>query len=382
MPLSPYMPEKPAVALDKVQAMRNGIAPYFAVTHTGLDEPFRGAVLFHGRFLQDSATCFDSIRAVFADQDFTPYVHRETDQRIVIVAEPGVIKPTRSDSRVNITLLVLTILATLSTGAMLESEATEVNQLLRDSLKLWQGIPFCLSIMLILGAHEMAHYYAARYHKVAVTLPYFIPLPFLSPIGTLGAFIQLKERVKNKRALLDIGAAGPLAGFVVAVPILWIGLATSPVHAPTPGGALEGNSILYALMKILVFGEFLPNGEVDVHLNQMAWAGWVGLLVTALNLMPVGQLDGGHVTYALWGKKTDQFFWPVLVLLGALAVVSLLVGGTLTWVVWWGLIFAFGRVHAEPLDDVTELDGRRRWIAIITLIVFVLVFVPIPFILL
>lgn len=376
------MPEKPAVALDKVQAMRNGIAPYFAVTHTGLDEPFRGAVVFHGRFLQDSAACFDDIRAVFAGQDFTPYVHRETDQRIVIVAEPGVIKPTRSDSRVNIILLVLTILATLSTGAMMESQATEVNQLMRDSLKLWQGIPFCLSIMLILGAHEMAHYYAARYHKVAVTLPYFIPLPFLSPIGTLGAFIQLKERVKNKRALLDIGAAGPLAGFVVAVPILWIGLATSPVRVPTPGGLLEGNSILYALMKILVFGEFLPNGEVDVHLNQMAWAGWVGLLVTALNLMPVGQLDGGHVTYALWGKKTNQFFWPVLVLLGALAVVSLLVGGTLTWVVWWGLIFAFGRVHAEPLDDVTELDGRRRWIAIITLIIFALVFVPIPFILL
>lgn len=374
--------------------MRAGIADCFAVSHTGLDEPFRGAVTFHGRFQQDSAVCFDTIRAVFESQGFTPYVNRETDQRLVIVAEPGVFKPARSKWHLNALLLVVTILSTLVTGAT--SEAQTMEEFFTYLRQPWLGLPFCLSIMLILGAHEMGHYFAARYHKVEVTLPYFIPLPLISPIGTLGAFIQLKERVKNKRALLDIGAAGPLAGFIFAVPILFIGLYTSPI-CPTenaeawtgvsipeecpdePGGLLEGNSILYAGMKILVFGEFLPNGSLDVFLNQVAWAGWVGLLVTALNLMPVGQLDGGHVTYALWGKKANRFFMPVLVLLGGLAVLTWLMGGTLTWIVWWLLIFVFGRVHAEPLDDVTGLDPRRRWVAIITLVIFILVFVPIPF---
>lgn len=396
MPISPYMPEKPAISLEKVQALRQDIAPYFAVTHTGLDEPFRGAVLFHGRFLQDSAACFDDIRAAFAAHGFTAYVRRETDRRLVLIAEPGVPEPAPSNWYINAALLVATILSTLLTGAMMEAETSE--QAMAYATQLWRGIPFCLSIMLILGAHEMGHYFAARRHKVAVTLPYFIPLPLISLIGTLGAFIQLKERVKNKRALLDIGAAGPLAGLVFAVPILLIGLATSPVCPtaaglaagmvtpagcpPAAGGLLEGNSILYAGMKIVVFGQFLPNGQQDVFLNQMAWAGWVGLLVTALNLMPLGQLDGGHITYALWGKKTEQFYWPALILLGALTVISFLMGGGLTWLIWWGLIFVFGRVHAQPLDDVTELDGRRRFIAILTMIIFILVFVPIPFTLL
>ncbi|MCP4359387.1 MAG: site-2 protease family protein [Chloroflexi bacterium] len=377
---NPYTPDKPTVSLDAVQAMRTGMAPCFAVNHTGLDEPFRGAVQFHGRFLQDSAVCFDTIHAVCEEQDFTPTVNRESDQRVVITAEPGVIHPQKSKWQINALLFILTIFSTLITGAISEAQTPE--QIAEYATQLWRGIPFSASILLILGAHEMGHYLAARYHKVEVTLPYFIPLPVISPIGTLGAFIQLKERVKNKRALLDIGVAGPLAGFVFAVPILFIGLSTSEVGPIVEGGLLEGNSILYAAMKILIFGEFLPNGSQDVYLNQLAWAGWVGLLVTGLNLMPVGQLDGGHITYALWGKKTEQFFMPVLILLGGLAVLSLLIGGALTWLVWWLLIFVFGRVHAEPLDDVTELDGRRRWIGLITMIIFVLVFVPVPFIIL
>lgn len=360
--------------------MRAGMAHCFSVSHTGLDQPFRGAVQFHGHFTQDSAVCFDDIKAVFESEGFTPYVRREKDERVVIIAEPFISEPTPSDWRINALLFVITVLSTLVTGAISEAESSE--QLVEYATQLWRGIPFSLSIMLILGAHEMGHYFAARYHKVAVTLPYFIPLPIISPIGTMGAFIQLKERVKNKRALLDIGAAGPLAGFIFAVPILYIGLATSAVGPISPTGLLEGNSILYAAMKIMVFGEFLPNGTSDVYLNQMAWAGWVGLLVTALNLMPVGQLDGGHITYALWGKKTNQFYWPVIISLGGLALISFLIGGAFTWLIWGILIFVFGRVHAEPLDDVTELDGRRRWVGIITIIIFVLVFVPIPFIIL
>jgi membrane-associated protease RseP (regulator of RpoE activity) len=228
--------------------------------------------------------------------------------------------------------------------------------------------------MTILGAHELGHYFAARYHKVPVTLPYFIPLP-LPPIGTLGAFIRLKAPVKNKRALLDVGAAGPLAGLLFAIPILIYGLSISPVELlPAGGYTLEGNSILYALAKMAVKGQILPNGTEDVFLSQIAWAGWVGLLVTGLNLIPVGQLDGGHIAYALFGKRARIFYWPVLITLIALVIFT----RTYMWALWAVLLFFLGRIYAEPLDDVTPLDSRRQVLAITSLVLFLLVFVPIP----
>ena len=231
-----------------------------------------------------------------------------------------------------------------------------------------------VSLMAILGAHELGHYFAARHHGVPVSLPYFIPFP-IPPIGTMGAFIRLKAPVKNKRALFDVGAAGPLAGLLFAVPILFIGLAMSPVEAlPAGGYTLEGNSIFYALAKLAVKGQFLPNGSEDVLLSQVAWAGWVGLLVTGLNLIPGGQLDGGHIAYVLFGKRAKLFFWPVIIGLVALVILT----GTFMWGLWAALLFFLGRAHAEPLDDVTPVDNRRRWLAAFTLILFVFVFVPIP----
>jgi membrane-associated protease RseP (regulator of RpoE activity) len=255
-------------------------------------------------------------------------------------------------------------------GASYGSETQE------QALQIWRGWPFSLSLLLILGAHELGHYFAARYHNVPVTLPYFIPLPFVSFIGTMGAFIRLKGPVKNRRALFDVGVAGPLAGLVFALPILWYGLATSDVGPLPPSGDyyLEGNSILYAAMKIGVFGRFLPDGNMDVQLNDIAWAGWVGLLVTGLNLIPMGQLDGGHTAYVLFGQRAKQFFWPILIGLLGLALLT----NTTTWLVWIVLLYFLGRTHAEPLDDVTDLDPRRRAVAVFTLILFLLVFVPIP----
>jgi membrane-associated protease RseP (regulator of RpoE activity) len=191
----------------------------------------------------------------------------------------------------------------------------------------------------------------------------------------MGAFIRLKAPVKNRRALLDVGAAGPLAGLCFALPILLYGLATSPVGPlPTDGYIAEGNSLLYLLAKLAIFGRILPSGGIDVSLNQVAWAGWVGLLVTGLNLIPVGQLDGGHVAYVLLGKKARQLFWPIIIGLGALVLLT----GTVMWALWIVLLYYFGRFYAEPLDDVTPLDSRRRLVAIFTLFLFVLVFIPIP----
>ena len=228
-------------------------------------------------------------------------------------------------------------------------------------------------------------------------------MPF-PPFGTLGAFIQLKAAPRNKRVLLDIGIAGPLAGLLVAIPILLYGLSLSTVDSlprfiPEGGGlSLEGNSVLYLLAKFAVFGEWLPSpadyggihpvlywlrffftgrpsplGGQDVLIHPIAFAGWVGILVTSLNLIPAGQLDGGHVIYVLFGRRARKFL-PYVML--GLVLLGMYWSG---WWLWAILIFSLGRVYAEPLDQITELDPRRKWIAILGVVVFLLVFTPIPF---
>ena len=236
----------------------------------------------------------------------------------------------------------------------------------------WRGWPYALSLILILGTHELGHYFAARYHRVNVTLPYFIPLP-IGFFGTLGAFIQLREPMRNRKILFDVGVAGPLAGLIVAVPVLLIGLATSHVEPlPDETYVLEGNSLLYAAAKLVVFGELLPNGEEDVFINQLAKAGWTGLLITGLNLIPLGQLDGGHVIFTLIGKHARRLYLPVL---GTFVVLSLY---SSAWLPWTLILFFVGRLYAVPLDMITPLDTRRRWIGYAALLIFVLVFVPLP----
>ncbi len=361
--------------LDKIETLRHNIADLFVVFDTTLDQPLPGHVRFRGRFLQSPSECFDELRTRFEQQGFTPTIRHEED-RIALIALPTVFNPPDSNGWVNLVLLIVTVLSTLFAGSSYGASS------MQEALQIWRGWPFSLSIMLILGAHELGHYFAARYHKVPVTLPYFIPLPVISFIGTLGAVIRLKAPVKNRRALLDVGVAGPLAGLVFAIPILFYGLITSEmgiIAQPGPDEAilLEGNSILYVLMKYIVFGKILPTGGIgglDVQLNQVAWAGWVGLLVTALNLIPIGQLDGGHVAYVLFGKKARQLFWPVIIGLAGLVVFT----GSTMWGVWIVMLFFLGRTYAEPLDDITPLDAKRRWVAIFALILFVLIFTPIP----
>jgi hypothetical protein len=373
------------VSLDAVEAIREAIIPYFLVTDTTLDWPEKGQFRFRGYFVEDPAACFDEIRVIYEKWGFTPMV-REEKSRLAIEAMPIVFDPPPSNWHINLVLLVATIISTMFWGAMYEggffppdAEITSLSQFFQGIAQNWtdifMGWPFCLSIMTILGIHELGHYFAARYHKVPVTLPYFIPMP-ISIIGTMGAVIRLKGPVSNKRALLDVGASGPLAGFIVAVPIFLYGLYTSELGAlPVGEFQYEGNSLMYILAKLIVFQRYLPADGVDVYLNQVAWAAWVGLLVTGLNLIPVGQLDGGHVSYALFGEKARFLFWPVVAGLGLLVIF----GNTFMWILWIMLLLAFGRMYAEPLDNVTPLDTKRKVIAIITLAVFVLVFVPLPF---
>jgi membrane-associated protease RseP (regulator of RpoE activity) len=301
---------------------------------------------------------------------------------------------------------MLTLFSVLFVGTLLHYDGPlsgDLTQLLPRLLPaLEQGLAYGLSLIVVLLAHEFGHYLAGRYHHTTVTLPYFIPFP-LPPFGTLGAFIQLKETPKNRRILLDIGIAGPLCGLLVTIPILLLGLSLSPLDrlplttTPMQGLSMEGNSLLYLLLKYLVFGKWLPQplsyggmvpilywirylftaaplplGGTDVMLHPVAYAGWVGLLVTGLNLIPAGQLDGGHLLYVLVGQNARRILpWIIL----ALLALGMIWSG---WWLWAFLAFMFGRVHAEPLDQITPLDPRRRAIAILGLILFIFVFTPVP----
>lgn len=353
------------VPLEEVDNLRQALSEFFSVVDTTLDNPTQGQVRFRGHFSQEPVDCFDKLKARFERHGFTPLIRSEQDLTAVI-GIPVVFNPPPSNWWINLLLFIATIFSTLYIGSIYELQRAVA---LSD---IWQGGPFSLSILLILGAHELGHYFAARYHGVAVTLPYFIPVPTI--LGTMGAFIRLKEPIKNRRVLLDVGVSGPLAGMAFAIPILLYGLATSQVIPLDPNGCLEGNSLLYILAKFAVFGEFLRMNGRDVQINSIAMAGWAGLLVTGLNLLPLGQLDGGHVAYVLFGQKARLFFWPVIFGLVGLVLLT----QTTMWVVWILLLFFLGQRHAETLDTVTELDKRRYWIAIFTLVLFFLVFTPIP----
>jgi membrane-associated protease RseP (regulator of RpoE activity) len=264
------------------------------------------------------------------------------------------------------------------------------------------GPAFGATLMTILTCHEFGHYIVARRHGIEVSLPYFIPLPFLS-LGTLGAVIRMDTPIEDRRKLFDVGAAGPIAGLVVAIPLLVIGLSLSPVGPSQAGGdsMIEGNSILYASLKYLVFGQWLPNDTVDVQLHPMALAGWVGLLITMINLMPIGQLDGGHVARAAFGQAHEKWskrFHLALPIIGAtvatvmffaarahdysvLAALGYAKWGAIPWLVWTlmlGVIRGRSGQYHPPVGDV-PLDPLRRKLAFGMLIVFLLIAMPVTF---
>jgi membrane-associated protease RseP (regulator of RpoE activity) len=251
----------------------------------------------------------------------------------------------------HVVLFLLTVLSTLYIGGPLYSAA----------------------IMSILLAHEMGHYFMSRKYAVPATLPFFIPLP-VPPFGTLGAVIRMRGVIDDKRALFDIGVAGPLCGFILAVPCIFVGLKLSvAIKVVQSAGVISLNEpLLLKIAEKLVVGD-LPQGY-DVLIHPIAYAGWVGLFITALNLLPIGQLDGGHIVYGVFGRYSSivsRTLIPVLVLLAIFY--------NMGWLVLVGLLLFFGIGHPQPLDAETPLDRPRRILAFVMLVVFVLSFIPAPF---
>lgn len=260
----------------------------------------------------------------------------------------------------HIVLFVLTLATTTLVGA---------------TRTVWDGLWYSLPLLTILGAHEFGHYWQCRVHDVDATLPYFLPLP-LPPTGTLGAVIRIREAFPSKQALFDIGVAGPIAGFVTLLPFLWLGLRMSTVM-PTTTQGLEwhlGDPLLVQAFVWLHFGT-LREGY-DVVLHPMGFAAWWGLLATALNLMPFGQLDGGHIVYSILGRRS----WWVSV--ATLASACLLIFWSYSWISMTIMLLAMalflGVRHPRIVDEDTPLDPRRRFIAFCALVIFILSFTPVP----
>ena len=283
--------------------------------------------------------------------------------------EPPVPPPPKPRIAVNIILFLLTVFTTLLAGAWHEGA-----DLLENPEHIFKGIPFSFSLMGILLAHELGHYLAARKHGLNVTLPYFIPAPpFPFIIGTFGAFIKMRSPVRDRKMLLDVGATGPLVGIAVSIPFLIFGFQLSEVKmVQGQMGLTLGSSLLLSLISWLIVGP-LPAG-FDIVIHPVGFAGWIGLLVTSLNLLPIGQLDGGHVAYALLGEKQNKISKYVFLVLLALGIF-----GWQGWLFWGLLLFIMGFRHPPPMDRWVSLDRRRKIIGWLTVAIFALTFIPVPF---
>jgi membrane-associated protease RseP (regulator of RpoE activity) len=302
--------------------------------------------------------------------DLTP----ETPEAWPPVCEPpgtwGAPRPRRLV--LHVALFLATVFTTMVAGAF----QFGVN-LFEYPWQVYQGIPFAVSILAILTAHEMGHYLMSRRHHLNVSLPYFLPgLPFPPPLpGTFGALIRIRSPILHKRALIDVGCSGPLIGIVVVVPVLVVGLLLSPIKELPAGagaGIQLGEPLLFKLVCWLTLGPLGPDDHVLLH--PVGFAGWLGLLITALNLLPVGQLDGGHVIYALFPK------WHRRISIACVGM--LVVFGVLTWPGWllWAVILTvLGMRHPPPYCDWIPLDRRRQVLGALTILVFLLTFTPVPF---
>jgi membrane-associated protease RseP (regulator of RpoE activity) len=276
---------------------------------------------------------------------------------------------------------LLTLLTTTTAGAYMNGEEVSFAHPFLAVAALRSGLSFSIPLMMILFAHEMGHYLTSRYHGVDASLPYFVPAPpSLFIIGTFGAFIRMRAPARTRRVMFDIGAAGPWAGVMLAIPAVIIGLYLSDVTPldKSAGGLELGNSLLFVGLSHLVLG--VDPSTVNVNLNPIAFAGWLGLFVTTLNLLPVGQLDGGHVIYALFPRRhrTISVLFVISCVLMVLVPLALGLSFWGGWLLWAVLSVALGLGHPSTVDRDTPLNPRRALAAWLTVALFIVTFSPVP----
>ena len=369
--------EQPSISRDTLNRFEERVRSVLAVTG---HEVHGDAVLFEGRLKTSPEAALAELREVFAPDRLTPLLREATGAEVRLalfpetkglVQQPIVVE--KPKWRVHLLLFLLTLLMTTWAGAL----HAGVN-LLQEPGRIAVGFPYSLGLMLILGAHELGHYFTARRHGIWVTPPYFIPAPFA--LGTFGAFIRIKSLSPDRRATFDVAVAGPLAGLVFAIPALLIGLRQSRmvIESASPEivhtGMQIGSSFLMAIMAKLALGASTLEGH-QLILHPLAFAGWLGLLVTALNLLPIGQLDGGHIAHAMFGARRGH----------AISVGGLMTLFALALFVWpglmmWALVvwFIAGDRDAPPLNDVTPLNTGRRVLGWLVFVILAAILIPVP----
>jgi membrane-associated protease RseP (regulator of RpoE activity) len=348
------------ISSEREQNVRSILEGVMNISEIG-SEQFRVTVL--GDFLIPLKEAIATVKERALSHELMP-LFRRRGERILIQFVPKLKPPQKSNYTVNVVLFILTIFTTMFAGALQQG----VNPI----LQIYKGIPFSFAIILILGSHELGHYYASRRLGIAATPPYFIPFPHL--IGTFGAVIKVKEPITNRKALMEIGAAGPLIGLVFSIPAVIIGLRLSTVIPVSESGLGLGNSLFFNFLVKSVIGD-IPEG-MDVLLHPVAFAGWIGLFVTALNLLPIGQLDGGHIMYSLIGKYQKWIGWC--------AFVSLFFFGFFWqgWFLWAIVILVLIKIkHPPPLDDISSIPTSHRIVGVVSMVLLILLFIPSPFIL-
>jgi membrane-associated protease RseP (regulator of RpoE activity) len=369
-------PPPPSGSATEVERIRTTVSAQFPVYETRVT-PNSLILLVHAEPASLEAR-FDQLRQDLWSKFYVPQIRYEGGEYLIEVVR----RPNRRPYGVwvNLILLAGTVGTTVTAGAFLWLAYVGGSRLTSTDF-LWGGLYFGLPLLAILGFHELAHYLVARHHHVEASLPYFLPVPppYLL-FGTFGAFISLREPIPSKKVLLDIGASGPLAGFAVAVPVMLAGMALS-AHAPAISLANCGPTILGVNYGNLEFGFgtsifgfvlslFVPLAIANLH--PLAIAGWVGVLVTAINLLPAGQLDGGHVFRALAGERSRFISWAAF--LGLFGLGFFYQG----WFVFAILIFFLGMRHPPPLNDISPLDAKRWGVGVLAAAILVSGFVVVP----
>ncbi|MFB2875514.1 site-2 protease family protein [Floridanema aerugineum] len=353
------------------------------------------AVICRGHLRTKSEEAYRTIRsnieAKFGDRFFVIFQDSFTEHPFFALvpnpqAHPDVKRSNANLHRPGLALALLLITLFTTTVIGTEIAGVTVKALQSDPSLLIKGLPYSLALMTILGVHEMGHYLMAKRYKIRTTLPYFIPIPFF--LGTFGAFIQMRSPVPNRKALFDVGIAGPLAGFIVTLPLLIWGLANSSVvPLPERTGILQFDalipnfSILLAILSKLAIGSELTSKSA-INLHPVAVAGYIGLIITALNLMPVGQLDGGHIVHAMFGQRKAAAIGQLArLLLLFVSLMPILFQVTLIPrdFLLWALFLFLMPVFDEPaLNDVTELDNKRDLFGLLSLALLLLIILPAP----
>jgi membrane-associated protease RseP (regulator of RpoE activity) len=369
--------------------LRRELADVMRIQDYEVLRPPDEVIAFRGYVEGDTDAAFDKISQRFASHDYTAWLRdRPGGSGHEIVATRGVSKAKSPRVWPNVLLLVATIFTVLYIGAGYALADAGIAQdlppgelLLQPLIHITLGIPFAATLMGILLAHELSHYFVSRRYGAPVSLPYFIPMPNI--LGTMGAVIVQREPMRSRKAVFDIGVAGPIGGLIVAIPLLILGLSLSEVGSIPPGVDVvtqEGNSLLYLGLKYLVFGQVLPRGDIDVWLHPVAFAAWAGLLVTMINLIPVGQLDGGHISYALlgrWSWRTGDVATVAMIAWGGWLVLNGNEAGGF-WLVWGFINLILNRRHPPPLNDVSRVGGKRIALGVLMMVLFILLFMPSP----